>query len=249
MNATAQIIYLDDRHKEKSGGAVTSIDNDQELNRQRADKQDAAESQAESQAEAAEVTDKKATDNVDAELVKRVQNGDKKAFDLLVRKYQHKIFGLLYRYVKDSAEVNDVAQEVFIKAWRALPKFRGDSQFYTWLYRIAINTAKNYLTAKARRPINDHLDITDPEEQALQARSKDIATPERLALTDELRDTVQAAIDDLPEDLRTAIVMREIDGLSYDEIAEAMECPIGTVRSRLFRAREAIDNRIEPLLK
>lgn len=187
-------------------------------------------------------------ENVDAELVKRVQAGDKTAFDLLVRKYQHKIMGLLYRYVKDSAEVNDVAQEVFIKAWRALPKFRGDSQFYTWLYRIAINTAKNYLTAKARRPINDNLDITDPEEQALQGRSRDVATPERMALTEELRDSVEAAIADLPDDLRTAIVMRELDGMSYDEIAEAMDCPIGTVRSRLFRAREAIDARIEPLV-
>lgn len=188
------------------------------------------------------------TENVDADLVRRVQDGDQAAFDLLVRKYQHKIFGLLYRYVKDSAEVHDVAQEVFVKAWRALPNFRGDSQFYTWLYRIAINTAKNYLTSKARRPINDNLDITDPEEHGLQSRIQDVATPEHMLLTDELRETVEAAIADLPDDLRTAVIMREIDGMSYDEIAEAMDCPIGTVRSRLFRAREAIDNRIDPLI-
>lgn len=184
----------------------------------------------------------------DQQLVERVQNGDNKAFDLLVRKYQHKVVSLVSRYVNDHAEALDVAQEAFIKAWRALPNFRGDSQFYTWIYRIAVNTAKNYLVSRGRRPTAYASDVDDQEDQALQGKMKDVDTPEALALTDEIRDTVLAAIDHLPEDLRTAIVLREIEGMSYDEIADVMDCPIGTVRSRLFRAREAIDTQIKPLM-
>lgn len=184
----------------------------------------------------------------DQQLVERVQNGDNKAFDLLVRKYQHKVVSLVSRYVNDHAEALDIAQEAFIKAWRALPNFRGDSQFYTWIYRIAVNTAKNYLVSRGRRPTAYASDVDDQEDQILQGKMKDVDTPEALALTDEIRDTVLAAIDDLPEDLRTAIVLREIEGMSYDEIADVMECPIGTVRSRLFRAREAIDTQIKPLM-
>lgn len=184
----------------------------------------------------------------DQQLVERVQNGDNKAFDLLVRKYQHKVVSLVSRYVNDHAEALDIAQEAFIKAWRALPNFRGDSQFYTWIYRIAVNTAKNYLVSRGRRPTAYASDVDDQEDQTLQGRMKDVDTPEALALTDEIRDTVLAAIDALPEDLRTAIVLREIEGMSYDEIADVMECPIGTVRSRLFRAREAIDTQIKPLM-
>jgi RNA polymerase sigma-70 factor (ECF subfamily) len=184
----------------------------------------------------------------DQQLVERVQNGDNKAFDLLVRKYQHKVVSLVSRYVNDHAEALDISQEAFIKAWRALPNFRGDSQFYTWIYRIAVNTAKNYLVSRGRRPTAYASDVDDQEDQTLQGRMKDVDTPEALALTDEIRDTVLAAIDALPEDLRTAIVLREIEGMSYDEIAEVMECPIGTVRSRLFRAREAIDTQIKPLM-
>jgi RNA polymerase sigma-70 factor (ECF subfamily) len=184
----------------------------------------------------------------DQQLVERVQNGDNKAFDLLVRKYQHKVVSLVSRYVNDHAEALDISQEAFIKAWRALPNFRGDSQFYTWIYRIAVNTAKNYLVSRGRRPTAYASDVDDQEDQMLQGKMKDVDTPEALALTDEIRDTVLAAIDALPEDLRTAIVLREIEGMSYDEIADVMECPIGTVRSRLFRAREAIDTQIKPLM-
>lgn len=184
----------------------------------------------------------------DQQLVERVQNGDNKAFDLLVRKYQHKVISLVSRYVNDHAEALDISQEAFIKAWRALPNFRGDSQFYTWIYRIAVNTAKNYLVSRGRRPTAYASDVDDQEDQMLQGKMKDVDTPEALALTDEIRDTVLAAIDALPEDLRTAIVLREIEGMSYDEIADVMECPIGTVRSRLFRAREAIDTQIKPLM-
>jgi len=185
----------------------------------------------------------------DQKLVERVQRGDKSAFDVLVLKYQQKVSNLISRYVRDSAEVFDVTQEAFIKAYRALPNFRGDSAFYTWLYRIAINTAKNYLAAQARRPPSDDIDSETAEQMDAGVRLKEYATPDRLLLKDEIARTIKAAIDDLPEDLRTAITLRELDGLSYDEIAKAMECPIGTVRSRIFRAREAIDTKLKPLLK
>ncbi|MEO1574763.1 MAG: RNA polymerase sigma factor RpoE [Pseudomonadota bacterium] len=186
--------------------------------------------------------------NSDQVLVERVKQGDRGAFDLLVLKYQHKIVKLVMRYVRDSAEALDVTQEAFLKAYRALPGFRGDSAFYTWLYRIAINTAKNYLVAQKRRPLDYDLDLQDPEQYDMQARLKTVDTPERMALSEEIRSTVNAAINDLPDDLRTAIVLREIDGMSYDEIAQTMECPIGTVRSRIFRAREAIDKRLKPIV-
>lgn len=184
----------------------------------------------------------------DANLVKRVQQGDRKAFDLLVLRYQHKIIKLIMRYVRDPADALDVAQDAFLKAYRALPRFRGDSAFYTWMYRIAINTAKNHLVAQKRRPVDFDLDLQDSEPFDVQRLLKDIDTPEGLALSDEIRETVQDAIAELPPDLRTAIVLREIEGMSYEEIAQTMECPVGTVRSRIFRAREAIDKRISPLL-
>ncbi len=184
----------------------------------------------------------------DAALVKRVQQGDKQAFNLLVLKYQTKIVNLVMRYVRDPDEANDVAQEAFLKAYRALPRFRGDSAFYTWLYRIAVNTAKNYLVAAKRRPVEYDLDLQDPEQYDMQARLKDIDSPERVIMKDEVQRTINEAIQDLPEDLRTAIVLRELEGMTYEEIAETMECPVGTVRSRIFRAREAISKRIEPLL-
>lgn len=182
-------------------------------------------------------------------LVARVQRGDKAAFDVLVRKYQHKIVKLIGRYVRDHAEALDIAQETFIKAYRALPRFRGDSAFYTWLYRIAINTAKNYLVAENRRPIDQQVDLQDPEQYDMQARLRDVDTPEGLLLTEEIQHTVEAAIEKLPEELRTAIVLREMEGMSYEEIAQAMDCPVGTVRSRIFRAREAIGNSLQPLLE
>ena len=185
---------------------------------------------------------------LDEELVKRVQRGEKAAFDILVRKYEHKIANVIGRYMRDSSEVQDVAQEAFIKAYRALPNFRGDSAFYTWLYRIAINTAKNYLVARSRRPPAGDIDAQDAEQYEGATGLKEYATPEHMLLKSELEVTIQAAIDDLPEDLRTAIVLRELEGFSYEEIATAMECPIGTVRSRIFRARDAIDTRIRPLL-
>jgi RNA polymerase sigma-70 factor (ECF subfamily) len=186
--------------------------------------------------------------SVDQLLVERVQRGEKKAFDILVAKYQHKIVKLISRYIRDQAEVLDVAQDAFIKAYRALPKFRGESAFYTWLYRIAINTAKNYLVAQGRRlPDSDvSIDVAENFEGATELR--DYATPERLLLKDEIERTVFEVIEQLPEDLRTAITLRELEGLSYEEIAEAMGCPIGTVRSRIFRAREAIHNKLKPLL-
>ncbi len=184
-------------------------------------------------------------DDSDLSLVQLAQRGDSGAFDALVRRYQHKVVKLVMRYVRDAAEAEDIAQEAFIKAYRALPRFRGDSAFYTWLYRIAINTAKNTLAARGRSPIEYDLDGPDGEEShEMQARMKDTATPEALALTEEIRNTVTAAIDRLPEDLRTAIQLRELEGLSYEEIAARMQCPVGTVRSRIFRAREAIDARL-----
>ncbi|MGA9855970.1 MAG: RNA polymerase sigma factor RpoE [Gammaproteobacteria bacterium] len=184
----------------------------------------------------------------DQMLVERVQRGDKAAFDALVRKYQHKIIKLVSRYVHDSSEALDVAQEAFIKAYRAIPGFRGESAFYTWLYRIAINTAKNFLVAEGRRPMDHGVNLQDPDQYELQAHLKDMDTPERLLLTQEIQNTVENAIQELPEDLRTAIVLREIEGMSYEEIAQAMSCPVGTVRSRIFRAREAIDGKLRPLL-
>jgi RNA polymerase sigma-70 factor (ECF subfamily) len=186
----------------------------------------------------------------DLVLVKRVQRGDKSAFDLLVRKYQHKVVKLVLRYVRNPAEAEDIAQEAFIKAYRALPQFRGDSAFYTWMYRIAINTAKNSLASRDRSPIAYDLDLTDPEEShSVQSKLQDPDTPEGMALTEEIRGIVNSAIEGLPEELKTAIVLRELDGLSYEEIAAAMECPVGTVRSRIFRAREAIDKRLREVFE
>ena len=186
--------------------------------------------------------------NVDLELVRRVQGGDKSAFDLLVRKYQHKIVNLISRYIRDPNETQDVAQETFLKAYRALSSFRGDSAFYTWLYRIAINTAKNYLVAGGRRPPDDDIDSQEAEQYEGSYRLKDFATPERIVLKDEIAMVVYEAIEALPKDLKTAITLRELEGFSYEEIARAMSCPVGTVRSRIFRAREAIDNKLKPLL-
>ena len=184
----------------------------------------------------------------DQVLVERVQRGDKKAFDLLVLKYQHKVGNLIARYIRDPAEVLDVTQEAFIKAYRALPKFRGDSAFYTWLYRVAINTAKNHLAAQARRPPGDDIEADMAEQMDMGSPLKEYATPENLALEREIAHTIQRALDQLPDDLRTAITLRELEGLTYEEIAQAMECPIGTVRSRIFRAREAIDAKLKPLM-
>ncbi len=187
-------------------------------------------------------------EGVDKALVQRVQGGEKEAFDMLVLKYQHKLIKLISRYIRDPSEVMDVAQESFLKAYRALPNFRGDSAFYTWLYRIAINTAKNHLVAQSRRPPDDDVDSTEAEQYDGESDLKENATPERLLLRDEIEHTVIEAIEQLPEDLRTAITLRELEGLSYEDIAVAMDCPIGTVRSRIFRAREAINKRLEPLL-
>ncbi len=184
----------------------------------------------------------------DLKLVEKVKNGDKKAFDLLVLKYQQKVANIISRYIHDSSEVFDVSQEAFIKAYRALPKFRGDSAFYTWLYRIAINTAKNHLAAKGRRPPADDVEAVTAEQMDSGARLKEFDTPEHLLLQDEIARTIRDALNDLPDDLRTAISLRELEGLSYDEIAQAMDCPIGTVRSRIFRARDAIDKKLRPLL-
>jgi RNA polymerase sigma-70 factor (ECF subfamily) len=183
----------------------------------------------------------------DQELVTRVQRGDRRAFDLLVLRYQQRIVKLIMRYVRDFAEAQDVAQEAFIKAYRALPGFRGDSAFYTWLYRIAINTAKNHLVSVQRRPMDHDVDVHDPARLESHAQLRDEETPEGMALQEELRQMVERTIASLPEELRTAIMLREIDGLSYEDIAVAMDCPVGTVRSRIFRAREAIERSIESL--
>jgi RNA polymerase sigma-70 factor (ECF subfamily) len=180
----------------------------------------------------------------DQQLVLKVQAGDKRAFDMLVLKYQHKIFALISRYVKDSHEVQDVAQEAFIKAYRALPRFRGDSAFYTWLYRIAINTAKNHLVSRGRRPPGTDVDVEDAEYYDGGAALRDLNTPENQLFSQELEAVVNNAIKRLPDDLRSAVTLREFDGLSYEDIAEIMDCPVGTVRSRIFRAREAIDKQV-----
>ncbi len=188
-------------------------------------------------------------ESTDKELVKRVQKGEKGAFDLLVLKYEHKIVNLVMRYVRDPEQALDITQEAFIKAYRALPRFRGDSAFYTWLYRIAVNTAKNYLASQRRRPMDIELDLQDPEQYGLHAKLKESDTPEGLALSQELQDTLESAIAALPDDLRQAIILRELDGMSYEEIAQTMECPVGTVRSRIFRARDAIGKKVGTLVK
>lgn len=185
----------------------------------------------------------------DKKLVKRVQKGDTGAFDLLVLKYQHKIVNLVMRYVRDPELALDITQEAFIKAYRALPRFRGDSAFYTWMYRIAVNTAKNHLAAQRRRPMDVELDLQDPEQYDLHAKLKETDTPEGITLSNELREIVERAIAALPEDLRTAIILRELEGMSYEEIAQTMECPVGTVRSRIFRARDAISKKVGPLTR
>jgi len=186
--------------------------------------------------------------STDQELVERVKAGDKQAFNVLVEKYQHKLIKLITRYVHDHSEAMDVAQEAFIKAYRAMPKFRGDSSFYTWLYRIGINTAKNHLVSQGRRPPDSDIDASDAERYGVESRLKDHESPEAMARRDEVQSVVTDAIEELPEDLRTAITLRELEGLSYEEIAQAMDCPIGTVRSRIFRAREFIENRLQPLM-
>nr|WP_084684834.1 RNA polymerase sigma factor RpoE [Methylohalobius crimeensis] len=184
---------------------------------------------------------------VDQELVQRVQQGDKRAFDLLVLKYQPKIVQLITRYIKDPSEALDVAQETFIKAYRALAKFRGDSAFYTWLYRIAINTAKNHIAARARRPSDSEIELETAEQFETAIRLKDQETPEDVLLSEEVAEGVRQAIEELPEELRTAITLREFEGMSYEEISQTMNCPVGTVRSRIFRAREAIDKKLRIL--
>jgi RNA polymerase sigma-70 factor (ECF subfamily) len=184
----------------------------------------------------------------DLELVRRVQAGDKSAFDLLVLKYQHKIANLVSRFVHDSAEVQDVTQEAFIKAYRGLANFRGDSAFYTWLYRIAINTAKNYLTSRARRAAESSVNSEEAEHYESAKSLHDVADPYREAATVEIGEVIRTTIERLPYELQTAITLRELKGMSYEEIATVMECPVGTVRSRIFRAREAIDNELRPLL-
>jgi len=187
--------------------------------------------------------------DIDRELVERAQRGDKRAFELLVDKYQRRLGRLLSRFIRDPSEVEDVMQEAFIKAYRALPAFRGDSAFYTWLYRIGINTAKNYLAAMGRRaPTSTDLEAEEAEGHVDGERLRDLNTPENLMLSREIADTVNSTIDSLPEELRTAIQLREMEGMSYEEIANIMGCPIGTVRSRIFRAREAIAERLRPLI-
>jgi len=184
----------------------------------------------------------------DQYLVERVQEGDKQAFDILVKKYQHRIVVLVSRFLKDSADVQDVTQDAFIKAYRALPNFRGESAFYTWLYRIAVNTAKNHLVSLGRRPPSVDLDVNDAEQFEGSLALKEQATPERLLLKDEIQRVVTETIEGLSEDLRTAITLRELEGMSYEEIAEVMGCPVGTVRSRIFRARETIQVKLKMLL-
>lgn len=186
---------------------------------------------------------------VDQQLVERVQRGDKRAFDLLVSKYQRKLGRLLSRFIRDPSEVEDVTQEAFIKAYRALPGFRGESAFYTWLYRIGINTAKNHLVAMGRRaPTSTELDAEEAESVEAGEQLRDLNTPENQMMSRQVGDTVNQTLQELPEELRTAITLREIEGLSYEEIATVMQCPVGTVRSRIFRAREAVAEKLRPLL-
>jgi RNA polymerase sigma-70 factor (ECF subfamily) len=180
----------------------------------------------------------------DHQLVLRVQKGDKRAFDLLVLKYQYKLQAIVGRFIRDADEVADVTQEAFIKAYKALPKFRGDSQFYTWLYRIAINTAKNHLVSKSRRPANTDIDVADAEQFVNNDKLIDEATPENSIMTEELATIIKNSLSALPEDLRTALTLREFEGMSYEDIAGVMDCPVGTVRSRIFRAREFLDERV-----
>ena len=185
----------------------------------------------------------------DLELVRRVQRGERAAFDLLVLRYQHKVVKLVARLLRDPAEAEDVAQEAFVKAYRAIGSFRGDSAFYTWLYRIAVNTARNAMASRQRRPLDYESDLSESEQSTVESRMRHSDTPEAMALSDEIHRTVNRAVGDLPEDLRTAVILREVEGLSYEEIAQAMDCPVGTVRSRIFRAREAIDRSLKPLLE
>lgn len=185
----------------------------------------------------------------DSQLVVRVQKGDKAAFNLLVLKYQSRIVNLVSRFIRNHADALDVTQEAFIKAYRALPNFRGESAFYTWLYRIAVNTAKNFLAVQTRRYSDYEQEFSEIEQFEGNEALKEHSTPEHLLLAEEIQTTVISAIENLPDDLRTAITLREIDGLSYEEIAGAMDCPIGTVRSRIFRAREAVDHVLKPLLE
>ena len=194
------------------------------------------------------MTEDRVSQALDHDLVARVQRGDTAAFDLLVRKYQHRIAAVISRYIRDWSEVQDVAQDTFIRAYRAIKNFRGDAQFSTWLHTIAVNTAKNHLAANNRRPPGEDIDVEDAEQFESGLRLRDTDTPEREAMREELERTVMKAVDALPEELRTAITLREVEGLSYEEIAQKMDCPIGTVRSRIFRAREAIDAELRPLL-
>ncbi len=190
----------------------------------------------------------KVSNQLDEELVLRVQQGDKAAYNFLVIKYQHKIIQLVNRYVKDASEAQDVAQDAFIKAYRAIESFRGDSAFYTWLYRIAINAAKNYLLSRSRRSVDYQLDIQDAEQIENTQQLQGMDTPEQLLINDEIMNTIKIAISELPEEMRTTIMLREFEGMSYEDIAITMDCPVGTVRSRIFRAREAIDSKLAPLL-
>ena len=187
-------------------------------------------------------------DASDLELVRRAQRGERGAFDLLVLRYQHKVIKLVARLLRDPTEAEDVAQEAFVKAYRALGSFRGDSAFYTWLYRIAVNTARNAMASRQRRPLDYEAELSEGEQSTVESWLRHTDTPEATVLSEEIRETVNRAVAALPEDLRTAIILREVEGLSYEEIAAAMDCPVGTVRSRIFRAREAIDRSLHPLL-
>lgn len=189
-----------------------------------------------------------ADESADVELVRRVQRGERRAFDVLVHKYQHRVAHLIGRYLRDAGDIEDVTQEAFVKAYRGLANFRGESAFYTWLYRIAVNTAKNYTASASRRATEQAVDAVDAEQYDGGWQLHEVATPERELASDEIQRTIKATLDGLPAELREALVLREMDGLTYDEIAAVMDCPIGTVRSRIFRARDAIDRQLEPML-